>query len=140
VVVDINRYRGIVQAQLEKQLGRKVTLGNMSLGLTPLRLRIQGPTIAEDPAFGTERPFVSADALDVRISLSALLNRKVDVQSVELERPRLELIQNSKASGIFRLWAPSRPSLRRRRRQKRKTSREAESRSEDWQFGMARWR
>ena len=100
-LVDINRYRGIVQAQLEKQLGRKVTLGNMSLGLSPLRLRVQGPTIAEDPAFGTERPFVSADALDVRISISALLNRKVDVQSVELERPRLELIQNKQGVWNF---------------------------------------
>jgi uncharacterized protein involved in outer membrane biogenesis len=100
-LVDVNRYRGVVQAQLERPLGRKVTLGNMSLGLMPLRVRVQNPTIAEDPAFGTERPFVSADALDVRVSLSSLLHGNVDVQAIELQHPQLELVQNKQGVWNF---------------------------------------
>ena len=39
--IDPNQYRGLIQAQLEQQLARKVTLGKMSLGLLPLRFQVQ---------------------------------------------------------------------------------------------------
>ena len=44
-----NRHREIIQAQIEKQLGRKVTLGEMSLGFMPLRFQVANPVISEDP-------------------------------------------------------------------------------------------
>src|SRR5262245_40061521 len=94
LLVDVNRYRGVIQSQLERQLGRKVTLGTISLGFIPLRLQVQNPVIAEDAAFGTERPFLRAEKLDVRLSLSSLLKGNVDIQSVELQRPSLELVRN----------------------------------------------
>jgi uncharacterized protein involved in outer membrane biogenesis len=95
-LIDVNRYHGIIQAQLEQQLGRKVTLGTMSLGFLPLRLQVQNPVIAEDAAFGTERPFVRADKLDVSVSPMSLLRGNVNVQALELERPNLELIRNKR--------------------------------------------
>jgi len=95
-LIDVNRYQGVIQAQLEQRLGRKVTLGKMSLGFFPLRLQVQNPVIAEDPAFGTERPFVKADKLDVSVSPSSLLSGSVNVQALELERPNLELIRNKR--------------------------------------------
>src|SRR6516162_10697720 len=93
-LIDVNRYHGIIQAQLEQQLGRKVTLGTMSLGFLPLRLQVQNPVIAEDAAFGTEPPFVRADKRDVSVSPMSLLRGNVNVQALELERPNLELIRN----------------------------------------------
>jgi AsmA protein len=93
-LVDVNQYRGLVQAQLERQLSRKVTLGKFTLGLLPLRFQVDEPVIAEDPSFGSQMPFVRAEKLDVRVSLFSLLMGDVKVQSLELERPSVELIKN----------------------------------------------
>ena len=66
--IDPNQYRGLIQAQLEQQLARKVTLGKMSLGLLPLRFQVDDTVIAEDPGLGQRSPFIRAENLDVRIS------------------------------------------------------------------------
>ena len=36
---DVNKYRGTIQSQLEKRLGRPVLLGDMGLSLFPPRFR-----------------------------------------------------------------------------------------------------
>ncbi len=92
--VDVNQYRGLIQAQLERQLERKVTLGKMTLGLLPLRFQVDEPVIAEDPSFGGQMPFIRAKKLDVRVSLFSLLRGDVKVQSLELQRPNVELVKN----------------------------------------------
>src|SRR5262245_15713382 len=71
-LVDPNRYRGLIQSQLEQRLNRKVELGQMNLGLLPLRLQVTDPLIAEDPGFGDRIPFIRAQKLDVRVSLFSL--------------------------------------------------------------------
>src|SRR5262249_46769051 len=108
MLTDVNRYRSVIQAQLEYQLGRKVTLGTMSLGFVPLRFQVKDPVIADDPAFGGQRPFVQAANLDVRVNLSELLKGNVNVQSLELERPTVELIQNK--AGVWNFSTLGRPS------------------------------
>src|SRR5436309_1915498 len=94
LLVDVNRYRGAVQAQLEGQLGRKVGLGKMTLGLLPLRLQVENPVIAEDPNFSSPAPFIRAEKLDARVNFSSLLGRNLDIQLIDLERPTVELIRN----------------------------------------------
>src|SRR5919198_2926266 len=96
LLVDVNQYRGLIQAQLERQLNRKVTLGKIKLGLLPLRLRVDEPVIAEDPSFGRQFPFIRAEKLDVRIGLLSLLMGNVKVHSLELWRPNVELIKNKR--------------------------------------------
>ncbi|MGA8489100.1 MAG: AsmA family protein, partial [Terriglobales bacterium] len=54
-----NDYRGTIQTKLQQQLNRNVSLGNMSLGLFPLRFRVANLSIADDPKFGN-RPFIQA--------------------------------------------------------------------------------
>ena len=84
LLVDVNRYRGAVQAQLDRQLGRNVTLGKMSLGILPLRFQVENPVIAEDPAFAPE-PFNAMAQRSVVQSMRAsarrafaLLRKKLD--------------------------------------------------------------
>src|SRR5689334_4914865 len=72
-----NSHRELIQSQLEAQLGRKVTLGNMSLGLLPLRFQVETPVIAEDPGIASKEPFIRAERLDVRIGLLALLSGNI---------------------------------------------------------------
>ncbi|HXM23170.1 MAG TPA: AsmA family protein [Terriglobales bacterium] len=94
-----NDYRGTIQAKLEQQLDRKVTLGNMSLGLFPLRFRVANLSISDDPKFNTNHAFVQTQELSVSVKLLPLLSKSVEVDSLTLERPSVELIKN--AQGVW---------------------------------------
>jgi AsmA protein len=93
-----NDYRGTVQTKLEQQLDRKVALGNMELGLFPLRFRVYNLAIADDPKFST-RAFVQTQELSVSVKLLPLLSKSVQIDSLALERPSVELIKN--AQGVW---------------------------------------
>ena len=93
-----NDYRGTVQTKLEQQLDRKVTLGNMDLGLIPLRFRVYNLSVADDPKF-SDRAFVQTQELSVSIKLLPLLSKSVQIDSLSLDRPRVELIKN--AQGVW---------------------------------------
>jgi uncharacterized protein involved in outer membrane biogenesis len=81
---NVNQYRGRIQAELEKRLDRKVSLGDMHLGLFPPRFQVQNLSIAEDPKFNAAKPFVEAQELDVSIKLLPLLHKSVEISSVSL--------------------------------------------------------
>jgi AsmA protein len=93
-----NDYRGTVQTKLEQQLDRKVTLGNMDLGLIPLRFRVYNLSVADDPKF-SDRAFVQTQELSVSVKLLPLLSKSVQIDSLSLDRPRVELIKN--AQGVW---------------------------------------
>ncbi|HVP64506.1 MAG TPA: AsmA family protein [candidate division Zixibacteria bacterium] len=101
-LINVNKYHDMAEQQLEQRLGRKVQLGNMSLSLLPPSLRVDNAVIAEDPAFGgAGRPFAEARELNVRVGFWPLLTGKVDVQSLELKNPDVELIRNSQGAWNF---------------------------------------
>src|SRR5262245_50105920 len=103
---DVNHYRGPIQTQLEQQLGRKVTLGQMQLGLLPLRFQVAEPVIAEDPRFGSAN-FLRAENLNEQVSLPAMIRGNIRVNSVELRRPTFELIKNKDGAWNFSTLGPS---------------------------------
>src|SRR5438309_11241513 len=98
---DANRYRGLVQDQLQKNLGRNVQLGKLHLALFPPRLQVDSLTIADDPKFGDPHPFVQAEQLDVSVKLLPLLHKSVEVDSLDLRRPKVELIKNAQGTWNF---------------------------------------
>src|SRR6478609_8026730 len=98
-LIDVNLYHGQIQSQLEKRLGRQVTLGNMRLGLFPPAFDVENATIAEDPHFATGRPFATADKLAVSVKFWPLLQKQLDVNSLELVHPHIELVRN--AEGVW---------------------------------------
>src|SRR3954470_4352393 len=91
---NVNKYHATIQSELEKRLGREITLGDMHLGFFPLRFQVDNPTIAEDSLFGTGASFVKAQQLDVSLKLLPLLHKQVEVDSITLERPIVNLIKN----------------------------------------------
>ncbi|HET8891775.1 MAG TPA: AsmA family protein [Candidatus Angelobacter sp.] len=98
-LIDINHYHGQIQSQLEKKLGRQVSLGNMSLSLFPPSFQVENTTIAEDPRFASSRPFAQADKLSVSVKFWPLLHKEIEVNSLELVHPHIELVRN--AQGIW---------------------------------------
>jgi uncharacterized protein involved in outer membrane biogenesis len=93
-LIDVNEYHSQIQSQLEKRLGRQVTLGNMRLRLFPPAFDVETFTIAENPQFATNRPFATAEKLAVSVEFWPLLHKKVEVKSLELDRPHIELLRN----------------------------------------------
>jgi uncharacterized protein involved in outer membrane biogenesis len=107
---DVNRYHGTIQSELEQRLGRKVALGDMHLNLFPPRFSVQNVTIAEDSTFGSATPFVQAQQLDVSVSLLPLFKGRVEIDSLNLQRPSVELIKNQQGVWNFSsLGTPSDP-------------------------------
>lgn len=98
---NVNKYRGTIQSQLEKRLDRSVTLGEMQLKLFPPRFGVQDLAIADDPHFSPDSPFVKAKELDVSVKLLPLLHKEIEIDSLNLERPNVNLIKNQAGQWNF---------------------------------------
>lgn len=98
---DINRYHDTIQADLSQQLGRNVTLGQMNLKIFPPRFVVQDVRISEDPTFNTGKPFVETQELAISVKLLPLLHKAVEIDSLYLQRPDVELIKNRQGRWNF---------------------------------------
>ena len=99
LLVDVNQFREPIRAQLEKRLGRSVSIGQLGLKLIPLSIRVDDLAIGESPQFPSTAPFLSAKETFVRVGLLALLKKQVDVESIRVSQPAVELIRN--AGGVW---------------------------------------
>ena len=105
---DVNKYRGTVQAQLESRLGRPVVLGDMGLSFFPPRFRVENLAIADDPRFSPDAPFIKAQELDVSVQLVPLLHKQIEIDSLSLQRPSVNLIKNS--AGVWNFASLGHPA------------------------------
>ncbi len=91
-LVNLDRYRGVLASRVSKALGREVTLGSLQVDLWGgLGAEAKGIQIGQAPGFGSE-PFISADALRVRVQFLPLLHGQVKVSTAILDRPRIRLL------------------------------------------------
>jgi AsmA protein len=91
-LVNLERYRAALASRAGKALGREVTLGDLRVSLWGgIGAEAKGIQIAEVPGLGPE-PFLSAEALRVRVQLFPLFRGQVKVSSAVLERPRIRLL------------------------------------------------
>src|SRR5215469_1395599 len=100
-LIDINKYHSQIQAQLEKKLGRQVSLGEMRLSLFPLSFQVADPVISEDKSFATGRPFATAQNLAVSVKFWPLLHKDVEIKSLQLDHPHIELVRNTQGEWNF---------------------------------------
>ena len=75
-------------AGLGRGLGREIRAGGVGFSLRGgVGVALEHVSIADDPAFGNEQPFLAADRLAMRLSVLPLLQRRVVVDEVVVERP-----------------------------------------------------
>jgi AsmA protein len=98
---DVNKYRGTIQSEIQKRLGRPVNLGDMHLKLFPPRFGVNDLAIADDPRFSPDAPFVKAKELDVSIKLLPLIHKTIEIDSLSLQRPNVNLIKNQAGQWNF---------------------------------------
>src|SRR5438874_13817992 len=97
--LDVNKYHDRIQAELQKKLGRQVSLGTMHLSLIPFAFKVENAIIAEDASFAKGNNFAEARELYVTAPLMPLLHGDVQIKSLELRQPKIELIRN--AEGVW---------------------------------------
>ena len=107
-LVNVNQYHDKIQAELQQKLHRQVKLGDMSLKLLPFSIRVSNAEIGEDPKFNTGQPFASTQQLAVSAKLLPLLRHEIQVNSVELVDPKIELVRN--AQGVWNFASLQQPS------------------------------
>ncbi len=100
-MLDVNRYHDRIQAELQTRLGRSVQLGQMSLGLIPPTFKVQNAVIGEDPKYDSGMPFAQTAELDIQLKLQPLLHRDVQVDSLRMVRPQVELVRAADGTWNF---------------------------------------
>ena len=105
--IDVNQYRPQIQSELQQKLGRQVTLGTLHLGLLPPHLRVDNVSVSDDPRF-SRGPFAQAQELDVSIALLPLISKQVEVKSLTLQKPNIELVRN--AQGVWNFSTIGQPT------------------------------
>ena len=82
-------------AQVEKQIGRKLTIEEIGVGVFPsIGVRLKAVTLSDDPAFSDE-PFVVCENVSINVKLGPLLKKKVEIKRLVLERPVVRIIKDA---------------------------------------------
>jgi uncharacterized protein involved in outer membrane biogenesis len=107
--LNVDRYRDTIVSAIEKQTGRKVTLGPIharlfpGVGVTLSNLHVSNPS--NFPA----GDLVSADEIRVNVALAPLLHGIIHVNSVELVRPKLTVLTDASGKNNY-TFTPSEPA------------------------------
>lgn len=94
-LLDANRYRSLVQEQLQQRLHCPVSLGNMQLKTFPVSIRIADVVVGQPQGFSSPEPLLQAKEVFVGVALLPLLRKEVSIKTVQLRSPRIELIRNT---------------------------------------------
>src|SRR3954467_2737976 len=92
--ISLNRLKGRVGATIGNSLGRRVSVGRISLRLLPQPgFDLTDVTILDDPAFSAE-PMLHADSVTATLRLSSLWRRRLEIASLSFKEPSVNLMRN----------------------------------------------
>src|SRR5271156_4751485 len=95
-----------ITARLELAFGRPVEVGRYNFTLLDgPTLQAQSVTFGEDPRFGHEY-FLRAESLTVRLRWQGLLRGHIQLGTVSMERPSLNLVSNLDGDWNLAEWLP----------------------------------
>lgn len=91
--VDVDRYRTVIAAAVERETGRKMTLGKMHAKLLPSPGIVVEDARLGNPAGFPEGDFITIEKMQVNASWGSALG-KIHVNSVALVRPKVALLSD----------------------------------------------
>jgi uncharacterized protein involved in outer membrane biogenesis len=103
LLIDANDFRPMLQAQLQQRLNRPASLGEMSLKLFPLAIRISDVVVGQPQGFVSQQPFLSTEQVYVSVALWPLIRRQISLKAIRLESPRVELLRNSSGAWNYEI-------------------------------------
>lgn len=99
--VNVNDFRSQIEGELSGALGRKVTLGKISLAFYSGNLVAENVAIADDPAY-SQSPFLRAKSLHVGVHvLPLILHHQLEVTHFTIDSPTIQLIQAANGKWNF---------------------------------------
>jgi AsmA protein len=91
--LNADNFRTRIEATLTKSLGRKVTIGKLSLSVWSGGMVADKVVVADDPRFSTGA-FIQADTVKIKVEmLPLLLSREVQIRGFALESPKIQLLR-----------------------------------------------
>ena len=99
--VNADTFRPRIQDELTSALGRKVTLGHISLSILTGSLVAENISIADDPAFSSA-PFLEARELRIGVELAPLIfHRSIQITTFTVDSPSIQLIHSANGTWNF---------------------------------------
>lgn len=93
LLADPQKLKSPVEAALSEATQRRVSLETLSFQVFPPGFRATGLVVSDDPAFSSAA-FLRANVVDIRPKLLPLLSGVIEIVSVRLTEPQVELIAN----------------------------------------------
>ena len=96
MVVDPDDFKGEIVEKVQKQTGRDLKIaGDLDLSVFPwLGVKVDGVELGNAPGFGAA-PFASIKSAAIRVKLMPLLDKKLEVDAVELDGVALNLARKT---------------------------------------------
>lgn len=99
--ISLNRYRRQMIDSVSRSLGRTVHIQSMHLRLLPTPgIVMDNFVVDEDPSFGNE-PALVAPTVVATLRVSSLWRRSVEVSSISMDDPSVNLVRNAKGQWSF---------------------------------------
>jgi AsmA protein len=109
-VINVNNFRPQIEAELTNALGRKVTVGNLSLSLISGSVGADNIAIADDPSFSNS-PFIQAQKLDVGVEVLPLIfSKTLHVTDLTLSQPQVSLLRDRSGKWNFSTLGTASPA------------------------------
>lgn len=109
-VINVNTFRPRIEAELTNALGRKVTVGNLSLLLITGSLGADNIAIADDPSF-SNTPFIQAQKLNVGVEiLPLIISKTLHITDLTLSQPQVSLIRDKSGKWNFSTLGSAAPA------------------------------
>lgn len=92
-LINVNRFKPMLESELSTALSREVKLGNLKLSLLSGEVTADDLSVAEDQAFG-KPAFIRAKSLSVGAEIwPFLMSRKLIVTYLTIDQPEITLVQ-----------------------------------------------
>lgn len=100
-LIPVNKFRPTIEEKASAALGRKVTLGNLSLSLLRGSLGIDDLSVADDPKFSSS-PFLTAKNVRVGVEMMPLIfSRELNVTEVSIVNPQVTMLKDPSGKWNF---------------------------------------
>jgi AsmA protein len=109
-VINVNTFRPRIESELTNALGRKVTVGNLSLSIWSGSVAADNIAIADDPSFSNS-PFIQAKALNVGVEMIPLIfSKTLHITDLTLSQPQVSLLRDRSGKWNFSTLGSASPA------------------------------
>jgi len=97
----INHNKDFFVSQLEKSLGRKISVGEIKTGFRDgLGIRLKNFSLSDDKTY-SDTPFIRASDIQVNVEFIPLLSKKINISKLILHNPVIDIVKNKKGKYNF---------------------------------------